>query len=203
MSHELHGLFPTPVMEFNLERDFTQEEKDIVLEYEQFSSGNVYNRITDEKYVLQNIAFAQLKQDLDRCVDVYLKSVIMPSQDCSIYITQSWLNYTEQNQSHHTHTHPNSLISGVLYLDADDENDNITFYRDRGFTIDFEVIQRNQLNSDAWTIPVKTGRLFLFPSNLPHSVKIKEGSNKRVSLAFNTFVKGHLGHGQSLTELFI
>lgn len=203
MNHEVFELFPTPVMEINLGREFTEDEKQIVLEYEQFTSSNTHNKITDEKYVLENAAFSQLKQDLNRCVDIYFKSVIMPSQDCSIYITQSWLNFTETNQAHHSHSHPNSLVSGVLYMNADDEHDNITFYRDNGFLLDFEVIQRNRLNSDAWTIPVKTGRVLLFPSHLIHAVKIKEGTNQRVSLAFNTFVKGHLGNGQALTELFI
>lgn len=203
MQHEVFELFPTPVMEIDLGRDFTQEEKNIVLEYEQFTSENIGNKITDEKYVLQNNAFSKLKKDLDRCVDIYLKSVIMPSQECSIYITQSWLNFTEHNQSHHPHTHPNSFVSGVLYINADEEHDNITFYKDGRFLLDFEVIQRNKLNSDAWTIPVKTGRILLFPSHLAHEVRVKKGSNQRVSLAFNTFVKGHIGHGQSLTELFI
>jgi hypothetical protein len=32
------------------------------------------------------------------------------------YITQSWLNYTETNQYHHKHEHPNSLVSGVFYV---------------------------------------------------------------------------------------
>ena len=29
------------------------------------------------------------------------------------YITQSWLNTTNQNEAHHQHEHPNSFLSGV------------------------------------------------------------------------------------------
>ncbi len=44
------------------------------------------------------------------------------------YITQSWLNYTETNQYHHKHQHPNSLVSGVFYINCDDKFDKIKFF---------------------------------------------------------------------------
>ena len=45
-----------------------------------------------------------------------------------IYITISWINYTETNQYHHAHSHPNSVISGVYYIETD-ESDTITFFQ--------------------------------------------------------------------------
>jgi hypothetical protein len=35
------------------------------------------------------------------------------------FVTQSWLNWTKPGQWHHKHSHPNSLYSGVLYLDVE------------------------------------------------------------------------------------
>ena len=34
-------------------------------------------------------------------------------------ITQSWINFTKKGEYHHPHAHPNSLISGVFYVEAD------------------------------------------------------------------------------------
>ena len=41
------------------------------------------------------------------------------------------------------------------------------------------------------------------PSTTVHKVKTKKDSNERISLAFNTFIKGTLGHAKELTELKI
>ena len=42
-------------------------------------------------------------------------------------------------------------------------------------------------------MPVKTGDIVLFPSNLMHSVPKTEHDHTRVSLAFNSFWEGELG----------
>ena len=43
----------------------------------------------------------------------------------------------------------------------------------------------------------------MFPSSTTHQVDLKKGNNTRISLAFNTFVKGTLGKNSGLTELKI
>jgi hypothetical protein len=43
----------------------------------------------------------------------------------------------------------------------------------------------------------------MFPSSLTHMVETKEGTNTRISLAFNVFVKGTLGDNTRLTELIL
>lgn len=50
-------------------------------------------------------------------------------------------------------------------------------------------------------MPVKEGMIIIFPSNLKHSVdKVKEDKT-RISLSFNSFVKGSLGDKENLTEV--
>jgi hypothetical protein len=41
----------------------------------------------------------------------------------------------------------------------------------------------------------------MFPSSLTHMVETKEGTNTRISLAFNVFIKGTIGVNSLLTEL--
>ena len=50
----------------------------------------------------------------------------------------------------------------------------------------------NQYNSSNWTIPVKEGKLLLFPSGLQHSVPNNLSLDTRISLAFNVLIKGDL-----------
>ena len=65
------------------------------------------------------------------------------------------------------------------------------------------VKQWNVYNSNLWWFPVETGQLILFPSSLTHSVETKKGNNTRISLAFNTFVKGTIGNNTELTEIVL
>jgi hypothetical protein len=55
------------------------------------------------------------------------RTIICPKNNIELYITQSWLNYTEENQYHHRHEHPNSVVSGVLYFDSD-KKDMIKYF---------------------------------------------------------------------------
>jgi hypothetical protein len=43
----------------------------------------------------------------------------------------------------------------------------------------------------------------MFPSSLNHMVETKEGTNTRISLAFNVFVKGTIGDSKQLAEVMI
>ena len=52
-------------------------------------------------------------------------------------------------------------------------------------------------------IPVTTGLLVMFPSRLEHSVLNKKENNQRISLAFNTFIKGDIGDQKGLTHLIL
>ena len=69
--------------------------------------------------------------------------------------------------------------------------------------IKFPPVKWNEYNSESWWFPVGTGELILFPSNLSHKVQPVEGSDTRISLAFNTFPVGHIGDEDELTALHL
>ena len=50
---------------------------------------------------------------------------------------------------------------------------------------------------------LNTGDILLFKSSLPHAVDIKKGTNIRISLSFNVFLKGTIGNKEELTELIL
>ena len=107
------------------------------------------------------------------------------------------------NQSHHAHNHPNSYLSGVLYINADEAYDKIIFQHNRYEQITIPTTAWNPFNSETWFFPLESGEILLFPSRLSHLVAKKKGNNTRVSLSFNVFLKGDLGEEPLLTELKI
>ena len=197
-------MFPIPVYTTKMDRGFTKQELQFVKEQKKHCATNQGNINTKDNYILNRKEFKNIKKLLDQCCKDYLEKIISPKNTVELYITQSWLNYTETNQYHHQHAHPNSVVSGVLYFNCDKENDKILFSSSKSYEqINLEVDQYNTWNSKTWWFPLQTGQLLMFPSSTKHQVKTKKGTNTRISLSFNTFYKGTIGSNSDLTELIL
>ena len=202
----INNIFPTPIYTTKMDRGFTKQELNFVKEQKNHCTNNQGNINTKDNYILNRKEFKNIKKFLDKHCKNYLDTVICPKDNIEIYITQSWLNYTESNQYHHKHEHPNSVVSGVLYFDSDIKNDKILFSHSRGYQQIRPTIDKTKFNiwnSETWFFPVETGNLFMFPSSTTHQVETKKGINTRISLAFNTFYKGSIGSDTELTELIL
>jgi uncharacterized protein (TIGR02466 family) len=199
----INAIFPTPIYQSKLDRNFTEKELLFVNNNKSVVYDNTGNTVSKNNYVLEDKSFKNLKKELDLRVKDYFDKIVSSSNNITPYITQSWLNYTENNQYHHKHNHFNSLVSGVLYINSDEKYDKINFYKDSYQSIKLDIKENNLFNSESWWFPVKTGDIILFPSSLLHMVSIKQGDNTRISLAFNIFIKGDIGEEKNLTKLKI
>lgn len=197
----IHNLFPTAIG--SSVRYLTNNEKQFFEELKQTdriqNAGNTYTR---NIHVLDDAKLKDLKTDLTDIVNNYFQKVVQPRAGIEVYITISWVNYTEKGQWHHEHSHPNSILSGVYYIDAD-ETDKISFTNTNylPFTLDIQATNYNEWNSKSWWLSTPPNNVFIFPSSLVHRVEPTTNENTRVSLAFNTFVKGYLAGG--LTDLHL
>ena len=203
MEANINGIFPTPIYISKLNRELTPLELKFVEKSKKDFYKNEGNITTNNNYILNEKPFTNIKKELDLRVQDYFDKVVSPANSITPYITQSWLNYTETNQYHHKHAHPNSLVSGVFYINCHEEHDKIKFFNDNYKTIKPEVKDYNIWNSESWWFSVKTGDVILFPSSLTHMVETKQGDNTRISLAFNVFIKGTVGSNKNLTELIL
>lgn len=190
------GLFPIPVFQnkinFNLDIDKLVQQLS-------FSDNEGGNSFSNQQYILNIDELSELKKLIKESLQSYRDNVINPEKKLQIYITNSWLNISKQGNKHHKHSHVNSLISGVYYVKTG-SNDSITFYHNRYDQIKIYPKEYNIFNSDSWTIPVSSGDLLLFPSYLDHGVTSCH-NDIRISLAFNTFIRGSIGNSSSSTHL--
>ena len=192
------SLFPTAVGIFDLGKDLTEEEKSYLLSQEH--APNMGNTTSKERFILQNDSMVNLKKFIEESVNAYFQEIIAPVKDTSLYITQSWVNYSKQGQWHHSHEHPNSILSGVFYVQSDGV-DKINFEKNNYEQISFPTEKYNVFNSKTWWLEATQGRLVVFPSSLRHSVSQVETDHTRVSLSFNTFARGMIGSSENLTLL--
>ena len=195
--NEMFGLFPIPVMSSHLGREFTHEEKLFMSNLPtKLNQGNI---TTVDKNILDHPELKDLRDFVQSKIDLYFNDIICPATNTSIYITQSWMNITEKNQYHHKHNHSNSYLSGVFYIDTHPSEDKIHFTSNNTSLWPLLIDQKefNAFNSPDWWLSAQTGKILLFPSSLSHYVSSVQTDTQRVSISFNTFLRGDIGNADS------
>lgn len=195
----VNHLFPTPVSFFKYE-GMTKKEKIFLIK--QKERANVGNTSSANNNILNSKNLLGLKKFIDGSLKQYFQEIYKPKNKIDIYITQSWCNYTKEGQYHHSHAHPNSFISGVFYIQADKAKDKIYFLKNEYQRIKIAAAEYNSFNSESWWFETGENDLVLFPSNLTHKVEKVVGKD-RISLSFNTFLKGFMGENLNLTGLHL
>ena len=193
-------LFPTPLYINNIDSPLINQQKNYLLNLPKIlNTGNLRSK---SGYIFEHPLFAELKKTINEHIKEYV-NIIYPNSNVDVYITQSWANYTEPNQWHHKHSHPNSFISGVFYVNAIKNEDMIKFYKDLPPTFQINHNQANNYNSGDVAVFVETGDLVLFLSNFQHNVPPTTSKETRISISFNTFIRGNLGDEDSSTALYL
>ena len=208
MNQVIHNLFPTPIYQADLREPIPDKVLKNADKVMHSYSQNKGNKTSQDNYVLDRPLYSDLKTECQFHLDEYYKNIINTKNNVTPYITQSWLNVTKQKEYHHIHNHPNSIISGVVYFNADPNKDVIRIYRPKlgqDYSLQFLMYPKeyNAWNSENWVLPVKSNSIVLFSSHLLHSVDIKDSTNIRTSLAFNSFIKGTVGDQVNLDLLKI
>lgn len=163
---------------------------------------NVSNVTSKDTYVLNDPLCLEFKAWLHRHLATFFYDFYKIDKKVKMFITQSWINFTENGEFHHVHNHPNSVLSGVFYFTG--ENIKLKFSNDTDLFkgLQLPITEYTNDNSDGYEINLNPGQLVMFPSHLTHEVPKFEGT-LRVSLAFNTFIKGDIGSLEGLTRVEI
>ena len=206
MENVIHGVFPCPVYITKRDSNLSpREEKEIGKIIKEGMGGNMGNSSTTNGFIFDD-KLKEIKQFCEQQLKIYVKEVINPKGESNFYITQSWLNITKPGEWHHEHFHANSIISGVFYISTG-EGDNITFTDPNQKIKDLLKLEHKEFNiwnSTRWFFSVNNNELILFPSWLHHQVDTNEkATTDRISLSFNTFVRGTLGELSDKNELIL
>lgn len=107
----------------------------------------------------------------------------------NVVIGNAWFNINKSGNHNTRHSHPGSIISGVIYIDVpkDIEGGQLVFHRERSFG-EFQIgkfLSRDEYGSINYTIHPFTGLFVLFPSNIEHSVEQHFSESDRITVAIN------------------
>ncbi len=198
---ELIQLFPKPVLISKYHKDFTEELNYIKsLEHKlNEKSQNEYAKQSTNTFLLDEPELASIREFIEAYLKFYVHNVLECTDE--LVITQAWSNICEKGKKHHEHVHPNSIVSGVFYFQINENLPPIEFRNPNTHSFNLNIQKQNNFNSATFLLPLNSGELILFPSNLTHSVPENKSDLPRISLAFNTFAKNSLGSIDSLTYL--
>ena len=186
-------LFPSLVYKSNINRLLSDDEKKLIQDKSLEIQNNKFNSSSVDNKILNNNNFKYINNFIQEKINFFIKTIIQPKHNLSCYVTESWLNFNKRGDSHHKHFHKNSFLSGVFYLSVN-ENDSITFLSPIKNLFDIEKSEENELNADYARVKIKNGDLVIFYSHLDHKVDINQNNETRISLSFNTFIKGKLSN---------
>jgi uncharacterized protein (TIGR02466 family) len=202
MQAEITPLFSVPVYQALVEQDFSKE-LDFITNIELMKAKN--NHVSTDYYVLEHSELERCKKICQEHLDTYIKNTLDCKQE--FYITNSWVACSRPGESHHVHAHPNSIVSGVLYLKASNNCGNIIFHHKSSlrnhFDFSYDLNSFNMMNSPTWRYNVQAGHILLFPSWVNHSVEENRSGQDRIVLGFNTFVRGTFGEAEYSANLKI
>lgn len=111
----------------------------------------------------------------------------------SHYISNMWANITSTNHRHMLHVHPNTFLSGILYLKTPEKCGPTVFTDPRPAARVFEpnYSEMNETNAGVFIHPATKGEMLMWNSWLPHGVEkgYNENHEDRIVIAFNVMIK--------------
>lgn len=107
--------------------------------------------------------------------------------DAPLAVTSCWANINAPGTGHRLHSHRNNFLSGVYYVQVQDQADSINFFdpRPQAGVMRPPATQPTAENTEVASVRVTNGALLLFPAWLPHAVDINRSARPRISLSFN------------------
>ena len=194
MKYLEYTLFPTLVMVFKYEKDFSKE-------FEYIKNIKYTDTISSNKYLLYEPELKNLKQFFHEAISFYMQEKFKSNQ--KVAISQSWSTALEKGQGFDEHDHPNSLINGCFYFNTTKNSSPLKLIKVGQQTLYPQMSSLSEYNMGRFDVHTGPGQLVLFPNTLHHMVNKSTENETRRSLAFNTFMLDKLGSEELMTEVNI
>tara|TARA_B100001250_G_scaffold302222_1_gene263937 strand:+ start:315 stop:977 length:663 start_codon:yes stop_codon:yes gene_type:complete len=173
------------------------------------------NELSNEMFLFDRPEFKSMKDAVLFHVKKYERDICGFKNPVSFRLTESWYRETVPGNDHGLHNHPNSMLSGCIYLHVPKQpeghldrmsadgwsgkgHEGINLYhpeqrgvfKDYGFLYDYIETKYNAVRT---YVPVESGDIILFPSHINHFVSCNDSQTEsRKIIAFNTFITGRL-----------
>jgi hypothetical protein len=167
--------FPTPVYFHyadpdtikNIDDEYRSHEDAIIGRLSSYSWGDNIKTTFNDRDLIERYDLRKLELLILSCTKEF-----MGGGDGLVH--QSWVNYSDRHSFQGVHHHSLGGISGVYYLQTNQEDGNLEFHH---------LVPL--INDEAISYKPEVGKIILFPSWAPHSVKVNKTDGTRISISFN------------------
>jgi len=192
-NYNVLDLWPTPI--------YVGEEP-VEDSYLNFISKIKYERASNDRFDISTNKtilnkMPKLKSKIEKHINTFVRDHLKINKKINFYLTDSWVNKFKKGERSTTHSHVNSMLSGVYYFKRASEMGGIQFQK--GYQINhnlfypdiwIEYDEATTTQAPAFNINPPEGGLLIFPSKIEHTVNQNNSDEVRYSLAFNAHVKG-------------
>lgn len=131
-------------------------------------------------------AFETVIKEVQKRVDNYAKRLGMNLSRDKIQCCEGWLNIYKQSDFQEFHHHAKFQFSAVYYVKVPENSSEIIFDSPKPPDMDpLPVFVHSYLTDERARYQVKAGQVVVFRSNIRHCVPAHQGTDERISLAFN------------------
>ena len=121
---------------------------------------------------------------VEQCVINYAQELGMQAM-IPFAITESWFTKTSKGQHAPMHSHGNSDISGVYYLQTNGNDGALVLKNPMTCTNNNIIMFLSNMKWGQKRMPLKEGLLLLWPAFLEHGTFVNETPEDRISFSFN------------------
>jgi uncharacterized protein (TIGR02466 family) len=192
MSSSRNDWFPTPVWHFVIDDPTMNLNllQEVQVEQQRDRAGEKWSNVLGWHSVNnlhQRESWAEFNKVILHNVSEIANFLRWDLQQFSLEITTCWAIVNGKMAHNSVHNHPNSILSGVYYLQAP-ENCGGIFFSDPRPASQMLIPPVKEFN--LWTFPKVSykphaGMMLLFPSWLLHGVEMNMSEEFRISLSFN------------------
>jgi uncharacterized protein (TIGR02466 family) len=189
MESKIIGLFPTGFVEYKLQ--FTDQEIQNMIDsvqwmnhkqgYEEFPIYQISKQDLQNQESFKKLADTVIKCGLNYCEKIGYKPE-------NLYITSMWMNKFSNSQSIGPHTHTNSLLSGVYYLNSNPEQGGTEFYNPISKMRNSISVTRDGNSpflTDRVASSAEPNKMVIWPSYVEHRSEKNITNKIRYTLSFN------------------
>tara|TARA_A100001011_G_scaffold380651_1_gene448219 strand:+ start:1322 stop:1939 length:618 start_codon:yes stop_codon:yes gene_type:complete len=117
------------------------------------------------------------------------------SQKLSVHV-EYWIMINSPNTYNCSHTHPNSHLSGVFWINAPKKSGDLKFINPSNFQTYVELqsyVEAFKLDTNVYESYIFTptvGKMVTFPSHVIHEVLNNESNEDRIAVSYNVTLSG-------------
>tara|TARA_B100001057_G_scaffold32377_1_gene29395 strand:- start:69 stop:659 length:591 start_codon:yes stop_codon:yes gene_type:complete len=189
---------PQSIYYFNSGVDILSSTLQNLKEDEWLNESNITQQ-TKDIFLHKNIKYSKLYTWINKCLREVHQDLEYESD--GLKITISWGNRISLGANFHQHSHSNSIISGVYYLN--DTSTPTDFAIEDMWYNNIVDLSGNSRRMVCESFCGKSGDLIIFPSSITHRVDTHQSIESRYTISFNSFPYGKIGGRKSMMNLTV